>query len=85
MPHEQLPKQTLFAKMNWKSQLKRPQTRWLKYVKDLGSIRLKLCPSETQSVLVDRELWWLNLELLPQQLQKKRTKKESTSSAAMPY
>ena len=32
--------------------------------------RLRLHPSEVQSVLVDREMWWLTIVLLPPQQEK---------------
>ena len=65
LPHEQLPKQTLYAKVSGERSVGRPRTRWLDYIEDLGWNRLGLYPSEMQSVLVDREMWRLNLELLP--------------------
>ena len=33
---QRLPKQTLYAKARGKSPVGRPQTRWLKYIEDLG-------------------------------------------------
>ena len=43
----------------------RRRTKWLDYIEDHGWNRLGLYRSEIQSVLVDRELWRFNLELLP--------------------
>ena len=65
MPHERLPKQTLYAKGSGKRPVGRPRTRWLEYIEDLGWIRLGLHLSEMQSMLVDRDVWRLNLELMP--------------------
>ena len=68
MPQEQFPKQTFYAKVSGKRPVKKPRTRcWLYYIKDLGWDSLGLHPSEMQSVLVDGEMWRLNLELLPPQ------------------
>ena len=71
MPHERLSKQTLYAKVSGKKSVGRPRTRWLDYIEDRGWKRLRLYPSEMQSVLVDREVWRLNLELLPPEPTKK--------------
>ena len=57
-------KQTLYAKVSWKRPVGRPRTRWLDYIEDLDWNRLGLYPSEMQSLLIDREVWRLNLELL---------------------
>ena len=65
MPHERLPKQTFYAEVSGKRLVGRPQTKWLDYIEVLGWNRLGLYPREMQSVLVDREMWQLNLELLP--------------------
>ena len=67
MLHEWHPKQTLYAKVSGKRPVGRPSTRWIDYIEDLGWNHLGLYPSETQSVLVDRKMWRLNLELLPPQ------------------
>ena len=67
MPHERLPKQTVYAKVSGKRPVGRPRTRLLDYIVHLGWNRLGLYPSEMQSVFVDREVWRLNLELLPPQ------------------
>ena len=61
---QRLPKQNIYDKVSGKSPVGRPQTRWLDYIEDLGWNRLELHPSEMQSVLVDREVWRLNRELL---------------------
>ena len=42
-------------------------SRWTDYIEDLGWNRLGLRPSEMMEVMEDREVWWLNLELLPPQ------------------
>ena len=47
------------------------RTRWLGSIQDLGCDRLGLHSSEIQSLLVDREVWGLTLELLPPQPSKK--------------
>ena len=67
MPHEWLPKQTLYAEVSGKMQIGRPRTRWLDFIEDRDWNRLGLHPSKTQSVMVGRELRRLNLELLPPQ------------------
>ena len=71
MPHEWLLRQTLYAEVTGKRPVGRPRTRWLDYIEDLGWNRVGLHLSEMQSVLVDREVWRLNLELLPPQLSRK--------------
>ena len=71
MPLERLPKQILHAEVSGKRPVGRPRTRWLDYIEDLGWNSLGLHPSEMQSVLVDREVWWFNLEPLPPQLFRK--------------
>ena len=68
MPRERLPKQTLYAaKVSGKRSVGKPRTRWLNYIEDLGWNRFGLYPSEMLSMLVDREVWRLNLELPPPQ------------------
>ena len=76
MPHERLHKQTLYAKMSGKKPFRRRRTRWLVYIEDLGWNRLKPHPSEMQFVLVDREMWQFNLELLPLQYFRKSGRKK---------
>ena len=56
IPHERLPKRTLFVEVSLKRPVGRPRTRWLDYIENLGWNRLGLYPSEMQSVLVDREM-----------------------------
>ena len=41
------------------------------YIEDLGWNRLGLRPSEMMEVMEDREVWRLNLELLPPQPSRK--------------
>ena len=65
MPQERLPKQALHAKANGRRPVGRPRTRWTDYIDDLGWNRLGLRPSEMIEVMEDREVWRLNLELLP--------------------
>ena len=65
MPQERLPKQALHAKANGRRPVGRPRTRWTDYIEDLGWNRLGLRPSEMMEVMEDREVWRLNLELLP--------------------
>ena len=48
-----------------------PQCRWTDYIEDLGWNRLGLRPSEMMEVVEDREVWRLNLELLPPQPSRK--------------
>ena len=65
MPQERLPEQALHAKANGRRPVGRPRTRWTDYTEDLGWNRLGLRPSEMMEVMEDREVWRLNLELLP--------------------
>ena len=71
MPHERLSKQTLYVEVSGKRPVGRLRRRWLDYIEDLGWNRLGLHLSEMQSLLVDREVWQLNLELLAPQFSKK--------------
>ena len=83
MPQERLPKQALHAKANGRRPVGRPRTRWTDYIEDLGWNRLGLRPSEMMEVMEDREVWRLNLELLPPQPSRKsgqwRKKKKKSS------
>ena len=65
MPQEKVPKQALLAKANGKRPVGRPRTRWTNYIEDLEWNRLGLHQSEMRNVMEDREVWRLNLELLP--------------------
>ena len=65
MPQERLPKQALLAKANGRRPVGRPKTRWTNYIEDLGWNRLGLRPNEMMDVMENREVWRLNLELLP--------------------
>ena len=67
MPQERLPKQALLVKVNGRRPVGRPRTRWTDYIEDLGWNRLGLRPNEMMEVMEDREVWQLNLELLPPQ------------------
>ena len=71
MPQERLLKQALHAKANERRPVGRPRTRWTDYIKDLGWNRLGLRPSEMMEVMEGREVWRLNLELLPPQPSRK--------------
>ena len=71
MPQERLPKQALLAKASGKRPVARPRTRWTNYYDDLGWNHLRLYPSEIMDVMEAREVWWLNLELLPPQPSRK--------------
>ena len=92
MPQERLPKQALHAKANGRRPVGRPRTRWTDYIEDLGWNRLGLRPSEMMEVMEDREVWRLNLELLPPQpsrksgqwRKKKKKKPESESDPKSP-
>jgi len=68
MPQERLPKQALLAKVKgkgqWDDQKHAGQTTLRIY---LGRNRLGLQPSEMLEVVADRDMWQLNLELLPSQ------------------
>jgi len=61
------PKQALLAKVKGIRLVGRPQTHWQDYIEDLGWIRLVLQPSKMLAVVTDRDVWLLNLELLPPQ------------------
>ena len=82
MPQERFPKQALLAKANGRRPVGWPRTRWTDYNEDLGWNRLGLHPSEMMEVMEDREVWRLNLELLPPQPSRKsrqwRKKKRTT-------
>ena len=71
MPQERLPKQALLAKAYGRRPVGRPRTRWTDHIEDLGWNRLGLRPSEMMEVMEDREVWRLNLELLPPQPSRK--------------
>ena len=71
MPQERLPKQALLAKANGRRPVRRPRTRWTDHFEDLGWNRSGLRPSEMMEVMEDREVWRLNLELLPPQPSRK--------------
>ena len=75
MPQEWLSKQTLYAEVSRKKPVRRSRTGWLDYITNIARNRLELHPSEMQSPVcvgvVDRVIWRLNLELLPQQLYRK--------------
>ena len=65
MPQERLPKQVLLEKVKGERPVGRPRTRWLDQMEDLAWDRLGLCPSEVKEVVQDRDVWRLNLEVLP--------------------
>jgi len=67
MPQERFPKQALLAKVKGKRPVGQPGTRWSDYIEDLGWNCLGLQPSEILTVVADRDVWRLNLELLPPQ------------------
>ena len=67
MLQERFPKQALLVKANGKRRVGRARTRWTNYIKDVGLNPLGLHPSEMIHVMEDREVRWLNLELLPPQ------------------
>jgi len=43
----------------------RPRTRWRDYISDLARSRLGVEPAELSEIAVDREVFWVLLELLP--------------------
>ena len=71
MPQERLPKQALLAKANGRRPVGQPRTRWTNCIEDLGWNRMELHPSEMMDVMEDREVWQLNLEVLPPQPSRK--------------
>ena len=80
MLQERLPKQALLAKANGRRPVGRPRTRWTDYIEDLGWSCLGLHPSEMMEVMEDREVWQLNLELLPLTLTEKRAMKKERNN-----
>ena len=70
MPQERLSLQALLAKANGIRPIGQPRTRWTNYNKDLGWNCLRLHPSEMINVMKDREVWPLNLEMLPRSSRK---------------
>ena len=89
IPQERLPKQALLAKVNGRRPVGRPRTRWTDYIEDVGWNRLGLRPSEMMEVMEDREVWRLDLELLPQQPSRKsgqwRKKKKNLTMQITQY
>ena len=75
IPQERLPKQALFVKANGRRPaVGRPRTRWTDYIENFGWNRLGPHSSEMMDVnhvMKDREVWRLNLELLPSQPSRK--------------
>ena len=65
MPQERLPKKTLLEKVKKKRPVGQPRTRWLDQMEDLAWNHLGLGPSEVKEVVQDRDVWRLNLKLLP--------------------
>ena len=65
MPQERLPKQALLAKANGRRPVERPRTRWINCIEDLGLNCWGLHPSEMMDAIDNREVWPLDLELLP--------------------
>ena len=79
------PKQALHAKANGRRPVGRPRTRWTDYIEDLGWNRLGLRPSEIMEVMEDREVWRLNLELLPPQPHGKAGNEERRRNFFSPF
>ena len=71
IPQERLPKQALLSKANGRRPAGRLKTRWTNYIENLGWNRLGLHPGKMMNVKEDREVWRLNLELLPSQPSRK--------------
>ena len=71
MSQERLPQQALLAKENGRRPVGQPRTRWTDYIEDLGWNRLGLRPCKMMEVMEYREVWRLNLELLPPQPSRK--------------
>ena len=71
MPQKRLPKQALLAKANGKRLLGRCRTRWNNYIKDLEWNRLGFNPGDMMDTMENREVWRLNLELMPPQTSRK--------------
>ena len=76
MPQERFPKQALFAKANGRRPVGRFRTRWTDYIEDFGWNYLGLHQSGMMDVIEDREVWQLNLELLPLQPSRKAGNEE---------
>ena len=71
MLQERLPKQALLAKASGRRPVGRPRTRLTNHNEDLGWNRLRIHPNEMMDVMEDREVWRLNLKLLPPQPSRK--------------
>ena len=72
MLQERLTPQISFTyRSKWEKTTGRPRTRWINYIEDLGWNRLELHPSKMMDVVEDREVWRLNLKLLPPQPSRK--------------
>ena len=61
------PNKLYLPKQMGEVQLDDLRTRWTNYIEDLGWNRLGLQIRKMLHVMKDREVWRLNLELLPQQ------------------
>ena len=65
------PQTSFTCQSKWRRPVGRPRTRWTDYIEDHGWNRLGFYPNETIEVMEDREVWRLNLELLPPQPSRK--------------
>ena len=65
------PQTSFTCQSNGRRPVGRHRTRWTDHIEDLGWNRLGLRPSEMMEVMEDREVWRLNLELLPPQPSRK--------------
>ena len=71
MPQEKHLKQSLLAEVNGRRPVGRPRTGLTNYIENLGWNCLGLQPIEMMDVMEDREVWRLNLKLLPPQPSRK--------------
>ena len=78
------PQTSFTCQSNGRRPVRRPRTRWTDYIEDLGWNGLALYTSGMIDVIEDREMWRLNLELLPPQPSRKSgqwRKKKTTMHA----
>ena len=65
------PQTSFICQSKWRRSVRQPRTRWTNYIKDLLWNHVGLHPSKMIDVMEDREVWPLNLELLPSQPSRK--------------
>jgi len=76
MPQERLPNQAVLAKVKGKRPVGRPEHVGMTTLRIPGWNLLGFQPSEIMEVLVDRDVWRINLEMLPSRHGHERVLKE---------